>query len=192
MKPFSLLIIFFSCFLLFGGELRSQSCEELIADNRVIGGTHILRSQSQTLVVRGNYTYSMELISDDKGITALVVSKGGIEFNQDDEVIFMDANQTRRSYRFIGMAEINNEGGVPIHSNILQLDMTALQWFSNNLITTIYLKNNISNEMRKYTFTENRLREFNQLAGCFYQALDPTLVVDNGEVGLLIPSSAST
>ena len=185
--------LFSTVFLLILGQifLHAQSCDQRIADNRIIGGTQILRSNLTTLVVRGNYSYALSLNADDKGVTALMESSGGgVEFNQDDEVIFMDVNQTRRSYRFIGMGEMNRNGGIPVQTNILQLDMSALQWFASNDITTIYLKNNISNEMRKFTLTENRLREFNEMAACFSQILDATKVIDKGEAGLVIPSSA--
>ena len=179
--------------LLLGGVfLKAQDCTVHINEDKVIGGTHILRSHQKTLVVRGNYSYSVMLSSDEKGITALMISNGGIEFNQDDEVIFMDANKTRRSYRFVGMGEVNTERGVPIHSNVLQLDVAALNWFSSNVITTLYLKNNISNEMRKFTLTSTRLNDFNTMATCFYQVLDPSKIVDRGDAGLLIPSGPSS
>ena len=185
----SFALIFFLSTVLCTTELIAQGCDQHIADDRILGGTHVLRSVQTTLVVRGNYSYAISLMSDDKGITAKMESSGGIEFNLDDEVIFMDANQLRRSYRFIGMGEMERQGGIPVQTNILQLDMTALQWFAENSITTIYLKNNISNEMRKFTLTSNRLKEFNAMARCFYQVLDPNKVVDKGEAGLTIPSA---
>ena len=90
---------------------QAQNCATQIEQDKIISGTHILRSKAKTLVVRGNYSYAIHLSSDNKGITALMTSKGGVEFNQDDEVIFMDANKTRRSYRFIGMGEMTTGGG---------------------------------------------------------------------------------
>ncbi|MCB0568268.1 MAG: hypothetical protein KDC66_00815, partial [Phaeodactylibacter sp.] len=80
--------------LLYSVAAQSQ-CDALIVEDRVIEGTHILRTSMQTLVVRGNYTYSLELRSDNKGVTAKVYSKAGVEFNQDDEIIFMDENTVR-------------------------------------------------------------------------------------------------
>ena len=126
--------VFTTCLLVAGAflHLNAQSCSDYIVDDAVIGGTHVLRSHPTTIVVRGNYSYAIALNSDDKGITATMESSGGVEFNQDDEVIFMDANQVRRSYRFIGMGEMERKGGIPVHKNVLQLDMTALNWFTNN------------------------------------------------------------
>ncbi|HQU61373.1 MAG TPA: cell envelope integrity protein TolA, partial [Saprospiraceae bacterium] len=158
--------------------MAHSQCEALITEDRVIEGTHVLRTINQTLVVRGNYTYSLELRSDNKGITAKMFSKAGVEFNQDDEIIFMDENTVRRSYRFIDMGEVITEGGTPVYYNILQLDLGAIQWFANSNITTLYIKNNISKEMRKFTINDSRKAEFSQLVACFSQKLDRSKVND--------------
>ncbi|MCB0579927.1 MAG: hypothetical protein KDD10_11550, partial [Phaeodactylibacter sp.] len=171
--PFALLI-FFCCL---ARNAQSQ-CETLIAEDKVIDGTHILRTTTQTLVVRGNYTYSMELRSDSKGITAKVYSKAGVEFNQDDEIIFMDVNGMRRSYRFVGMGEMEREGGTPVYHNILQLDLAAIQWFAGTGINVLYIKNNISNQMRKFTINESRQSEFSLLVTCFNRRIDKEKVND--------------
>ena len=72
--PFVLVLLF--CCL--ARNAQSQ-CEALIVEDKVIDGTHVLRTINQTLVVRGNYTYSMELRSNRKGITAKLYSKAGVE-----------------------------------------------------------------------------------------------------------------
>ncbi|MCB0588984.1 MAG: hypothetical protein KDD06_27095, partial [Phaeodactylibacter sp.] len=165
--PFVLLLLF-CC----SAQNAISQCDALIAEDKVLDGTHVLRTTNQTLVVRGNYTYSLELRSDSKGITAKMYSKAGVEFNQDDEIIFMDVNSTRRSYRFIGMGEMEREGGTPVYNNILQLDLAAIQWFASSGINVLYIKNNISNQMRKFTINESRQSEFAQLVACFNQRLD--------------------
>jgi hypothetical protein len=173
----------------------SAQCESQIVEDRVIEGTHTLRTMNQTLVVRGNYTYSMELISDKKGITAKVYSKAGVEFNQDDEIIFMDDNTVRRAYRFIGALEASQEGATPVYTNILQLDLAAIQWFASVGINTIYIKNNISKEMRKFTINDSRKAEFSQLVACFNQRLDKSKVKDvelTGNEIVVTPSPKST
>ena len=121
-----------------------SQCANLITDDRVLDGTHILKTTTQTLVVRGKYSYSISLQSGTRGITARMFSKAGVEFNQDDEIIFMDVNQQRRSYRFIDIGEMKREGVTPVYHNLLQLDMAAIEWFEKGNITTIYIKNNIS------------------------------------------------
>lgn len=43
-------------------------------------------------MVCGNYFYVILFMFDDKGIIVKMELSGGIEFNLDDEVIFMDVN----------------------------------------------------------------------------------------------------
>jgi len=159
--------------------LNAQNCEGQIAENKHVGGTQILKSKVQTLVVRGNYTYSIELGHNEKGILARFYSKGGVEFNQDDEIIFFDQNNIRQEYRFIEMGELNRQGGgAPVHQNVLQLNLAAIDWFASSQIHTIYIKNNISNEIRKFTVNTGRQEEFYLLANCFRNALDIAKVKD--------------
>ncbi|MBK8705953.1 MAG: hypothetical protein IPN33_21955 [Saprospiraceae bacterium] len=171
--------LFLSWFVLFTPLwLFGQDCGAWIAENKVVGGTHILRSQPVTLVVRGNYSYSIEIMSDDRGIIAKMYSKAGVEFNQEDELIVLDMGQNRRSFRFIGMGEMTQDKGTPVHQNILQLDLPAVQWFSSSDIATLYIKNNINNEMRKFTDNPNRQLELRHAATCFMQMIDKSKVVE--------------
>ncbi|MEO0044368.1 MAG: hypothetical protein RL329_3816, partial [Bacteroidota bacterium] len=127
--------------LMMSNNAITAQCNGFIIENQTVGNTHFLRSTNQTLVVRGNYVYSMELLTNDKGIFARMVSRNGVEFNQDDEVIFVDATNTRKTYRFVGMSETVN-ALEKVSQNRLQLDLPALEWLSNQLITTIYIKSN--------------------------------------------------
>ncbi|MCB0641937.1 MAG: hypothetical protein KDC44_09875, partial [Phaeodactylibacter sp.] len=81
--------------------LIAQDCGHYIAEDKTIEGTHILRCHPLTMVIRGNYSYSFELMTDNKGVVAKVFSKGGVDFNLGDEIIFMDNNYIRKTYRFI-------------------------------------------------------------------------------------------
>ncbi|MEM6967608.1 MAG: hypothetical protein AAF573_22785 [Bacteroidota bacterium] len=154
----------------------SQNCGSLIAEDKTIGSTHFLKSEDQTLVVRGNYTYSLQLINDEKGISAKFISKNGVDLNEGDEVIFMDTKKSRKSYRFVGMGEINTKRGTPIQTNTLELDLAAINWFATSPISTIYIRNYINNKMVKFTVTSNRQREFKSLATCFNNTIDKTKV----------------
>ncbi|MFK7936094.1 MAG: hypothetical protein AB8G22_21450 [Saprospiraceae bacterium] len=178
MNHIKLFLLCFTFFLVTGTYLNAQNCSGVIADDRKINGVHRLQTEVQTLVVRGNYSYSLELMSGAKGVIAKVYSKSGVEFNQGDEIIFMDANRTRRSYRFINMGELKREGATPVHINTLQMDLAAVKWFATNPINTIYIKNNISNQMRKFTVNASRQTEFQRLATCFNQNLDAESLKD--------------
>ncbi|MCI5082608.1 MAG: hypothetical protein MRY78_12990, partial [Saprospiraceae bacterium] len=178
LRYFSLLLLMLAHF-----QLASQNCSEIIVEDRIINGTHMVRTVSKTMVVRGNYSYALEFLTNSKGVTAKVYSKAGVEFNIDDEIIFMDANKNRKSYRFIEMGEMVREKGTPVYQNILQLDIAAMEWFERSQITTIYIKNNSSNQMRKFTFNGNRQTEFRQMAACFMETLDKEKINDVKLVG---------
>ncbi len=150
----------------------AQNCDQIIADNRMLKGIQLLTTQQFTLIIRGTYSYSIEFINDELGITAKMFSKGGVQFNRDDEIIFMDANRNRKSYRFINMNVIEKQGNTPVHQNILQLDLAAIKWFANASIHTFYIKNNTSNQMRKMTVNPNRQADLMKQANCFLQYLD--------------------
>ena len=53
-------IFFFSIFYASTSSI-AQGCQTLIEDNRIIEGTHLLRSKSQVMVVRGNYSYAIQM-----------------------------------------------------------------------------------------------------------------------------------
>ena len=145
-----------------------MDCKDLIiVDETIDGKIQVLKTKSQTLIQRGNYTYTIELINDKRGIVAKVYSYSGVKFNKGDELIFMDKSKNRILCSFIGTGENATEGEASVHYNILNLDAKMIDWFSTNTITTVYIKNNIKNEMRKFTINESRRAEFKQLAKCF-------------------------
>ena len=124
-------------------DLSAQNCAVLIDENITVGGTQILRTKAKKLVVRGDYSYSLVFLHSERGVQAKVNSHNGVEFNQGDEIIFMDNKGKRMSYRFIEMGELSRGTGAPVHHNILQLDIAAIEWFSKTQMTTLYFKNNI-------------------------------------------------
>ena len=66
-------------------------CKDLIlADETIDGKVQVLKTKSLELVKRGNYSYTIELINDQRGIVAKMYSYNGVQFNKGDEIIFMD------------------------------------------------------------------------------------------------------
>ena len=141
----------FLFFILFftGFSLQAQNCPGLIVENKTLGSSQILKSKDQTIVIRGTYSYSIEFNTSTSGIVAKVYSNGGVEFNQDDEIIFTDITKKRQSYRFVEMGEVKKSGNTPIFINTLQLDMAAIDWFANTKINTLSLIH-ISEPTRPY------------------------------------------
>jgi flagellar biosynthesis GTPase FlhF len=167
------------CCFIFPVILYSQSCDHLMAKDQLINGIHHLQTKSQTMVVRGNYIYSLELVSDNKGLSAVFYSKGGVRLHQNDELIFIDIHQKRNTYRFSGIITAGREGNAPVNSNWLQLDLEAVKWMATNEMAVLYIKNNQANEMRKFTMTSARQREFKQLAACFLAALQKDKIIES-------------
>ncbi|MEZ4951293.1 MAG: hypothetical protein R2784_18190 [Saprospiraceae bacterium] len=79
---------------------------------------------------------------------------------------------------------MTKQGGAPIFQNDLKLDLEAIKWFSQGNIEVIYIKNNISNQMRKFTVNPNRQAEFGAQAMCFYQKLDKSMIKSDEVVGV--------
>ena len=61
----------------------SQNCSSVISQNKTVGGTQVLSTETFTVIVRGGYSYSLSFHSDEKGVTANMYSKGGVIFNLD-------------------------------------------------------------------------------------------------------------
>lgn len=171
-------LLILSITLLFVLPSFGQNCSSAIQEENEFTDVHMLKSRWQVLVVQGGKSYGLEIVNADKGIQAVFHSRGGISLEQDNEVIFMDNNKERRGYRFVDFGDMRQEAGVPVYTNTLQLDLSALEWFSNSIITTIYLKNNTTNEMQKLSVQSSRQSEFLALARCYYNKLNKTKVKD--------------
>ena len=169
-------------------RISAQNCSGFVVDNRTVGTTHYLRTATMQMVFRGDYSYDMEFFNNEKGVRARVTSKNGVEFNQGDELIFVDANNQRKTYRFIEMGDVVGR----VYQNVLQLDVAAMTWFSEGGITTFYILSKATYEMRKFTMPDNRQAEFKALATCFLQTLDKSKVKNetiNTESSGLKPSA---
>ena len=171
-------ILLLLIFPLYTNVSYAQNCSSLISQNKTLSGTQILSTDQFTVIVRGSYSYAMSFNSDERGVTINMYSKGGVTFNLDDEIIFMDANKTRKSYRFVELGFKEKQSTTPVHYNTLQLDLEAARWFANNNITIFYIKNNVSNQMRKMTVTGTRQTDIRSFATCFLRSLDEEGVKD--------------
>ena len=162
-------------------NITNSNCKDLIAaDETIDGNIQVLKTRTKTLVKRKNYTYTIEFINDQRGIVAKVYSYNGVRLKKGDQIIFMDDSFNRGAYSFIEKGKKAMDGETLTHSNILKIDRTAIDWFfksnktlnparyvSNKTITTIYIKDNNKNELRKFTIDESRSATFKQLANCF-------------------------
>ena len=167
--------LFITSLITFG--IHAQDCSGVIKENKKISGVQIVRSDLITIVVRGGYNYGIEFFTDEKGIYARMTSVGGIEFNQDDQVAFVDFSGKERIYKFINLGEVV-PGNVPTHRNNLQLDLEAINWLSGTTITGVNLINFVDRQKYKFTINPNRQSEFRNLCVCFSNVLETAAVKD--------------
>ena len=181
-------------FILFvaSNSLSAQDCQKWIVENKKINEFQITRTKPITVVVRSSYTYSIELFSNEKGLFARMTSIGGIEFNQDDQVVFVDASGYERAYKFVNMGEVGT-GSVPTYRNNLRLDKEAVEWLSANPITGINLVNFVDRQKHKFTINPNGQADFRAMVTCFSHTLDPALITEgpSAQVGKT-PSSTTS
>ena len=74
--------------------------------------------------------------------------------------LIMSTDNTRKVYKFIAFGEMNTASGQPVYSNTLQLNLDAIKWFASNTMATIYVKNNTTRQMRKFSVNPDRKLEF--------------------------------
>jgi hypothetical protein len=172
--------------LLFPTFSFAQDCSALIKENKKIAGTQIMNTAVLTIIVRGAYSYSINYFANEKGIFARFTSTGGIEFNQDDQVVFVDSTGVERIYKFNSMDELA-PGAVPTHRNNLLLDINALKWLAESNITAINFINWVDRQKYKFTINKDRQGEFNKLTSCFYNNLDKNAIVSTGSVEIERP-----
>lgn len=170
MKYFFLTLL--SClFVLSFSNLFAQNCANYIQENKVVEESLILNSVVHTLMERGNYAYSIQLMKNDKGLFAKIYSKSGVIFNQGDEIIFMDTNKARKKYLFSGKGEMIEKKDNTFHYNTISLNLETIHWLASSNITNFYIKNNIDNELRKFSLELPQQTTFKNLASCFAQGL---------------------
>ena len=172
------LIIAFFCLAILLTKISAQDCSALVPVSKVIGGSTVVYSSKVLLVVRGNYSYSIEFSNDDKGIIARVTSIAGDEINQDDHVVFVNPLNEKRTFRFTGLGEVVKTGATTGRVNTLQLDLPAVEWLSTNDITGFYVINNVKHQLQRITLLPNRTQEFRLLSGCFLNAIDKSKIKD--------------
>lgn len=192
MQPFSRILLLLTLLAFsFSQGIQAQDCSKIIKENKKISGIQIANTANLSVVIRGGYTYFVEFFTNEKGIFARFTSQGGIEFNQDDQVVFVDANGKEKAYKFTGMDELI-AGAVPTHRNNLRLDMAAIQWLAESNITGINFINFVDRQKYKFTINAERQGEFKNLVTCFNAILDKMSVVDTPGASVSKPEPAAT
>ena len=99
MQPFSRLLSFILLLAFASSQnLQAQDCSKVIKENKKISGIQLANTSTLSVVIRGGYTYFIEFFTNEKGIFAKFTSQGAIEFNQDNQVVFVEAAGKERAY----------------------------------------------------------------------------------------------
>jgi hypothetical protein len=150
------------------GLATQTDCKTAILVNEINEkGIQLLQTKRQMLIERGNYKYAIEFIHDERGLLAKVYSINGVSLKKGDEVFFMSNSKDRVAFRFIEKGKASTIEGVNANYNVLKLDSQIIHWFATAQMTTVYIKDNTKNEMRKFTLSEAHSMSFSHLSTCF-------------------------
>jgi hypothetical protein len=122
------------------------------------------------LIIRGGYKYGIDFFSNEKGVFGRITSFGGIELNQDDQVVFVDNTGKEMAYKYINLGEVV-AGAVPTHRNNLQIDLDAVKWLSESNIVGVNFINFVDRQKYKFTISSDRQEKFKNLTTCFYNLI---------------------
>ena len=146
-------------------------CSSVIKEETTFGDIQIVKTNWQYLVLRGGYSYGLELVHNEKGIKGIFTSKGGVSLEQGNDIMFLSSSGVRKIYKFVDFGEMDTESGQPVYTNTLELDIEAIRWFATNTMATIYIRNNTTLQMRKFSVNPDRKNEFQNFASCFLRAM---------------------
>ena len=99
------------CILMFGWAPIASQCNDFIVEDNRVSSTQFLKTEFVKIIVRGNYSYYIRFESNDQGVFAVVHSINGGILNPNDEIIFIDREQTRKRFRFVNRGSIVNVHG---------------------------------------------------------------------------------
>ena len=170
------------CLILWTLQLQAQ-CEDVFTKNITHGDMHSLSTQTNILVSRVNFDYSIKFENSEEGITAVVTTTGHDytlikPLEKDDKLMFIAADGTKRPYNFIYDSEKTKVQNRAAYVNTVQLDMDALEWLSKNNIRQIRMVNMVEMKMYPYSLDDARHDQMQRTIKCFLQELDPTKVRD--------------
>lgn len=134
----------------------SDGCEQYIT---VSGPNYDLVSKKLVVIKRGTYQYLLKVVVNSQGALGTFYSEGGEVFHVNDELIFITLGNARMSVRFIGVSEDGLAASLPLNTELIERMAT-------DPVTTIFIKNNVKNQMLKFNLNEDRQLEFQSMMNC--------------------------
>lgn len=144
----------------------SDGCEGYISPG---SGGSIMESQNFMIIKRGTYEYSLKFFVKPDGISVTAYSEGGEIFNVGDELIFINSKSERAAFIFNSASAVNLEK--KSMDATFPLGMEQLKWLASAPMTTVFIKNNIKNQMLKFSINEERATYFHTTANCLLKMM---------------------
>lgn len=149
-----------------------NQCDQLIRSNFLRGQTQFITTVERDLVVRGDFTYRVQLVSDARGIMLKMVSVDGMLLQRGDELILIDQTGKRQSLVFTERGTVTNNNNIPVSENFVSLSIGDLEWLSEVRIPHFFLRKSHENVMRKISVHSSRGGEFQQMVRCVLEVID--------------------
>lgn len=137
---------------------------------------HFLETVPITFVIRGNYTYSFQLVNNEKGMQGSLISKDGVRPEKGDELIFVNVHNDRKSFEFYANPDVVKKSGRPIYQNYFFIDNEDIQWLLTYKISNFYIKKTQLMQMRKFALPSSRGAKLKQVISAFNNRLDRSLI----------------
>ncbi len=137
----------------------SDGCEQYIS---VSGTNSIMESKQFIIVKRGTYSYELKIAMHEQGAAGTIYSNLGERYNAGDELVFVNSENQRVSLR-LGTVENTETQSIAT----FPLDADMIKWLAAAPMQVLYLKNNVKNQMLKFTINEERSAYFHETMQCF-------------------------
>lgn len=151
---------------LFSLSINAQDCANMVFQTNKDGVAQT-ETLKQTIAAKGDYFYGIQVIKNSKGTFAKVYNVEGVDLNKGDEIILMDGSEKRVKFTFSNDQETKVMDGRKFHQNSFKLDSKKLAWLSTQPIQKFYIKNSEVNELRAFSISEDRQKDFLNIMRCF-------------------------
>jgi hypothetical protein len=134
----------------------SDGCEAYIS---VSGPNSDIVSKKITVIKRGTYQYQLKVVVNSLGAWGTFYSEGGEKFNVNDELILITTSNLRVRLRFLEVTPDGVEGSFAMNTELLEK-------MSKDPVTTLFIKNNVKNQMLKFTLNEAAQLNLQSMMNC--------------------------
>ena len=145
MKNYYLLMMML---LFIGAELSAQDCKDVFSKNITVGSRQSIETKSMILHTQTDFDYEVVILVGEEGITARLTSTDAARpLEKDTKIMFVADDNDKKVFSFIQEGvkiNVRNRSG---YTNVLQLDMAALDWFASKNMKSLRVVDMIENKI---------------------------------------------